>query len=201
MPGYGAPQTGWTQRLLADVRRDRKKTALMCGLLVVAAIVVLRAVLKDSAPAPAAGETAVVGEGSLPGPSPQKPAPPPAPAEGAARRAAPKVLQARHKISQDLFAIQLKYFPQDPDAKAGVAPAPTSQAADSEQARVAAIRAKAQTLSLQSTIISSTPRAVINGQLVGVGEWTQGFQVIEVTARACVLVQDGVRVQLDMKDQ
>jgi hypothetical protein len=54
---------------------------------------------------------------------------------------------------------------------------------------------------LQSTIISDDPRAVINGQFVGAGELIEGFKVVEVTAKACVLVQDGVRVRLEILDR
>jgi len=110
-------------------------------------------------------------------------------------------LQARAKVTQDIFAVRLEYFPQDQESNVALAgAAPAVQAVDPNQIRAATVLAKAKGLSLQSTIISQRPKAVINGQLVGVRDTIQGFEVVEVQARSCVLVQDGVQIVLEMKD-
>jgi hypothetical protein len=51
---------------------------------------------------------------------------------------------------------------------------------------------------LQSTFIGSTPTAVVNGRVLRVGESINGFKVVEITARACVVEQGEVKVRLEM---
>jgi len=205
MSGFGNTHPGWTQRLLGELQRDKKKTAVLLGLLAVAGFLGVRAIWSiSSSPAGAAGAVvtsvspAAPGNGAAPS------------AEGALAQAAAKAAPAfprpaapRRAASRDLFALQLDDYPVAQESKAalGAQTQPASQPVDPEQMQVEAIQAQARGLSLQSTILSATPRAIINEQLVGVGDKVQGFQVVEVSNRACVLVQDGVRVRLLMKDQ
>ena len=64
------------------------------------------------------------------------------------------------------------------------------------------IFAQAQALSLQSTIISDVPMAIINGCVVRLGERTaSGFEVIEISACACTVMKDGVKVTLEIIGQ
>ena len=205
MAGYAPAPTGWKDRLLGELRRDKKKTALMGVLLLVAVPLGVRAVLQSTggAPAPVQAEAAAAAP-AMPAVSaaPAVPAAAPAaPQAGAPGGAALKSLQARTEVSQDIFAVKLQYFPQEQEPNVAVAAVPATQAVDANLVRAAAVRARAKALLLQSTIISQRPQAIINGQLVGVKDTIQGFEVVEVSARSCILVQDGVRVHLDMKDE
>ena len=60
------------------------------------------------------------------------------------------------------------------------------------------IRAQARSLTLQSTMLSENPVAIINGQVLRVGEWINGFEVTEITAHACKVSKTDVTVLLKM---
>lgn len=204
MSGFGKTNQGWLPRLLGEFQRDRKKTAVLLGLLAVAGFLGARAVWNvSSSPAGAAGAVAAPVLPAAPGLAAVATAGV-GPSRGAAKDAPafPRPSASRRAASRDLFALQLDGYPPALEAKLAPAAAePASQPADPEQLRVEAVQAKARGLSLQSTFLSAAPRAIINDQLVGVGDMVQGFQVVEVSNRACVLVQDGVRVRIEMSDQ
>jgi hypothetical protein len=203
------PQT-WHARLLAELTRDKKKTALLSGLLLLAAILGVRMLVQGSGPSTAGAEPAVVakGGGAMPAVT-QAGAPTAALAAANAGKSTPfaggdlRPVRGHPKIEQDIFAPKLHLFPLEQEAKPVAAPAPVPVAQPVDQAKVhqEAILAKAKGLSLQSTIVSSQPKAIINGQLVGAGDLVDGFKVVQVTAHACVVVRDGVQVTLEMKDQ
>jgi hypothetical protein len=161
--------------------------------------------MSGDAPAPAQAEVSPVPP-AMPGVSVAKIAPPALPRAAirspSAGAAASGSLQSRSTITQDIFAMKVDFYPQDHEANVvAEAVTPTSQPVDANLVRAATIQAKAKTLTLQSTMISAKPKAIINGQLVGLADTIQGFKVVEVTARSCTLVQDGVQIQLDMKDE
>ena len=58
-------------------------------------------------------------------------------------------------------------------------------------------RAKAL-LELQSTIVGTRARALINGVLVSKGQKIQGFTLVEVLDRKVVLEMNGIQVELEM---
>jgi len=68
-----------------------------------------------------------------------------------------------------------------------------------EQARRKRIQAEAGQLVLQSTIVGSSPMAIINGHVVRAGKSIEGFRVLQVTSHACVVEKDGVKVTLRIK--
>ena len=204
----GTTRQTWQDRLWAELKRDKKKTSLMAGLLVLAAILGVRMLVQGSGPTPADAEETAVSRpgGTMPGPTPAgAPSAPLASAEAGKTAlfggADPRPAGARPKIVQDIFAPKLDLFPLEKEPTPVAAPAPAPQPVDQEKIQREAVLAKAKGLTLQSTIVSSRPKAIINGQLAGVGDAVDGFQVVQVTAHACVVVRDGVQVTLEMKDQ
>lgn len=193
--------TDWTQRLKAELMRDKRKTAVMALLLLVAVIVAARQVSRsaDPASATAAGPTAPEGGVSEP--------PAPAALWGVPGAAGPPSRETRppagaRTITRDLFAMKVSDFPVDQEVKVAAPPTTsTAPAASPEEIEAQQIRAQAQDLALQSTYISSQPTAIVNGQVVRVGDRLRGFQVVEITQGACVLVQKGVRVTLGMNNR
>jgi hypothetical protein len=65
-------------------------------------------------------------------------------------------------------------------------------------ARVAAVRAQARALSLQSTMLGTTPTALINGEVLKEGDQINDFSIKSITSGACVVAKDGVEVVLRM---
>jgi len=82
-------------------------------------------------------------------------------------------------------------------------PAPKAKAtpgADArKQAEAKAVAAQARALTLQSTVVSATPTAIINGRVLRAGEWINGFQVTHITSHTCTLEKKGISVVLEMK--
>ncbi len=68
-------------------------------------------------------------------------------------------------------------------------------------ARKKIVLAQAQALTLQSTIVTANPTAMINDSVLRKGDWINGFQVVEITPRTCSLVKDEITVILGMKGQ
>ena len=48
-------------------------------------------------------------------------------------------------------------------------------------------------------MIGGTPSAVINGRVMRVGDYIEGFKVIAIHPRSCDVKKRGVEVSLDMK--
>ena len=201
MTGFGNPQPGWVDRLKSELLRDKKKAVILGVLVLVGAILGVRAICVSAGSSPANAEGAVATSGAMPGVA----------SDGSAAAAAPgapnprnlRDVRARGTITRDLFTPKLDGFPlvQQPKPTPVVTVA-TTQPVDAEEIRAAGIRDAAGGLLLQSTIISSgVPKAIINGQVVGLKDVIQGFEVVEVTAGACVVQQAGVRISLEIRQQ
>ena len=54
---------------------------------------------------------------------------------------------------------------------------------------------------LQSTVMSAAPMAIINGRVPVAEDRISGSQIVQITARSCIAVKDGVRVTLQMDSQ
>ena len=199
-----AKKSGWQQRLAAELKRDKKKSLVMGVLAALAAFACARMVFKGSTPVNTQADT-IEATGSVApdeaGPwsvheaqavavatEPDKPGP--------VKQAAPRT------FTRDLFQANLAAFPL---AHKKVAPSKTVvRVKDTPEARKAAKRraiwAKAQSLRLRSTVASTTPTAIINDRVLQVGEWINGFKVIEITSGACTMSRDNVEVVLEMID-
>lgn len=99
-------------------------------------------------------------------------------------------------VERDLFALDETRFEKRANLPGPVAVAPksTPQPADPNQQAQAAARG----LTLQTTMLGDVPRAMINGQLLKVGESVQGFVLIQIQQRHVILQRDDVQVRLEM---
>jgi hypothetical protein len=113
-------------------------------------------------------------------------------------------------VTQNLFALKFDYFPTDgsrPAQKARVGSSfweelgkSIASKADQEKARrilIDNVRLHASRLELQSTVMNSgSPKALVNGTLVGEGDAIAGFKIVKIEARRIVVEREGVRVEV-----
>lgn len=195
----------WKQKLAVELRRDTRKTVALGLLLVVAGVAAGRLLVKELTPSDAradfaAGDPVTEAPGTAASPSAAAPgligqSEPPA------RRSA--IWYPRHlnrEIARDIFLPNPDFFPPEepppaPEAK-GTSGADARKQADAEAKAVAA---QARALTLQSTVVSATPTAIINGRVLRAGEWINGFQVTRITSHTCTLEKKGITVVLEMK--
>lgn len=208
MQESNAKLVAFKQRLIADMKRDKKRTGLLAVLVVVALVMGARLVA-NSVPtsvsaassstirveavdepmgAPAVSQTngneplAVSAGNAARGSSPEKPM---RPAGGV-------------KIERDLFRADSGYFPLADTSSSNASDAmPTD--AQSQEIRRRAIEAQAQALIVEAAIVSDTPTVMMNGRVLTVGGRINGFEVTQITSSGCVVSREGVAVQLDKK--
>jgi len=198
MAGFNNPAS-LKARVLAELSRDKKRTALLGILAVVCAFVVGRALLRSVSSAGAAISTAAAieeseDEGEMAD----------AVSSGAGRpveKAKKSSRLGERRITRDLFMPNQEFFPPQ-QAEEQAAPqlkTPASPAEDIKQALQKAVIAQARSLVLQSTVVGAVPTAMINGRNLAVSDWINGFEVTEVTTRSCTVRKQDVEVVLEMK--
>jgi hypothetical protein len=64
------------------------------------------------------------------------------------------------------------------------------------RAHVDSLRAQAAKLKVQSTLMGSSPRALVNGRLVGLGDVVASFRVTKIEARRIVVEREGIKFGL-----
>ena len=195
----------WKQKLAVELKRDTRKTFILGGLLVVAGIVAGRLIVKELTPAETYAGVSAAGGGPGPshaglGTSVTVPAPPGRPTAGGASPAS-YVQQLSHNITRNIFWPNPDFFPPEPVVEPAkkVVTKVTVDARKETEAAIKAVRTQAGTLALQSTVVSDEPTAIINGRVLRVGEWINGFKVVEITSHTCALEKKGVKVILAMK--
>lgn len=188
----------WRIRFVNDLKRDKRKSAIM-GVLVVAALFFgVRALLDTTSPA-SASASAKGGRKSL------------AIGGGMSDEASLRRQAARQShlqsldmdIRRDLFGADLRAYPQQKTTEVvkvlpTVASAPADDKAEALRRRV---RAEAATLTLESVLSGQQPMACINGKVLQSGQRFNGFEVQRITSRGCVLEKEGVQVELVLKKQ
>jgi hypothetical protein len=190
-------------KLLAEMGRDKKKTAVLSLLLLVGVVVVVRLVM--SGPAPAKAQAA--------GKALAKQAPAAKQAADAAEAPAPDLLsgesgtntqrdrylqQLDTRITRDLFSASDQIF--------GPAPAGDIRARREASggntdlaSRRAEVEQQSSVLKLQSTVVSETPTAIINDQVVKVGEVIEGFKIVAISPRGCIVEKNSIQLTLEMR--
>lgn len=115
-------------------------------------------------------------------------------------------------LTRNLFAIELERFPYDanrvhkPD-KAAVGfwdelAKSMSFRADVRKERqilVENLARQASELRLQSTIMGASPKAVIDGGLVGEGDVVASFRVLKIEPRRIIVEREGIKLEIQMK--
>jgi hypothetical protein len=64
------------------------------------------------------------------------------------------------------------------------------------RARVETIRSEAAKLKVQSTLMGASPKALVNGRLVGLGDVVASFRVTKIEARRIVVEREGIKFAL-----
>ena len=193
--GTGAPPD-WRTRLTLELRRDKKKTLIMMALGLVAAVMAGRLIVGRLGPSKASASQQVVATAQIAMPFSSSSAAGGSAEQAQARRRDQYIEKIKSGITRDLFHYAPEAFPLtdrekvEVGAPKGTTPAPVDDKAIQEKVNdllQARARSLAGGLKLQSTIIGSTPMAIINGRLLRVGQKIAQFTVTSVTNRKCVL--------------
>ena len=195
----------FAQTLVEQAKADPKKASILVGLACVMAFTTSR-MLGGAAPGPshaAAGVTpfrsGYTTTDNLPGGPTVTVA---ALQEWSRRPLAP--------LSRNLFVINYDFFPQDGTRPTGGAiqagggfwdrvAKSMSVRADQQRehdALVANLRKQAEQLKVQSTVMGASPKALINGEFVGVGSVVASFRVTKIEARRIVVEREGIKLEV-----
>ena len=189
----------WKRRLMVELKRDTKKTALLGLLLIVAMFCVGRLIVGNTGPrnAVACPVNAVVR------PSVMKMEEASPKVSGGLEDSAPNdrvVKPVERKFERDVFEPDWDLFPRakkdqsdDGEGRTGL------NEVDEELVKARTVLEEADNLVLQSTVQSDQPTAVINGKVLRVGDRIDGFEVVEIRPEACDVRKNGVEVTLFMK--
>ena len=193
------------RRLLALLRADPRKTALLGALLVVLIVLLIRMAVR---PRSASGKLTEL-------------LPPAQASSGAGAtilRASGDRLDSQKSIStprggphitepqqititlpqRDIFALDLSQFPLRPNAEVGSSePGQRNPELD----KLAAARQRVAQLRLQSTVTGPVPTACIDSTMLRLGDSYQGFTIEQITNRRVLLEKDGNRFQLHLSEE
>jgi hypothetical protein len=115
----------------------------------------------------------------------------------------------RPALSRNLFVVNYEYFPQD-GTKPVVVHISHGDGFWDQVAKSMALRADqrverdalrenirqlAEKLNLQSTMMSASPKALINGELVGEGDVVASFRVLRIEAQKIVIEREGIMLE------
>lgn len=106
-------------------------------------------------------------------------------------------------VGRDLFRFDSSFYPavegpeEDPEPTKST-PQPTDDDKDAADRVQAVRRAATKDLQLQSTLLGTDVRAMINGELFKVGDKVRGFEIVSVKSRQVTVKKDGVEVVLEM---
>lgn len=136
------------------------------------------------------------------------PAPPVAAASASHNRPAwqgdwPKGIPPRN-----LFQTRLDNFPRDvgtaqqpmrPADPSSEAKSPTLPADQNHDASAAGTAGELSRIHLQSTMMHPAPRALVNGQIVGEGDFVGNFRVVRITLSQIIVEKQGVQFTITLK--
>jgi hypothetical protein len=201
------PLTTWTDNLLRQAKADPKKATILAVLVVVMIFMWFR-LFGGSSAGPAAAAANVIGARSSFGPTGDLP-------RSGNRAGSTQSFQewsqaAVAPLSRNLFAINYDFFPQDgtkPQTLRAfhgngfwdqIAKSMTVRADQKREREVLLenLRLQAAQLKVQSTVMGASPRALINGELVGVGDVVASFRVSKIEPRRIVVEREGIKLEL-----
>jgi hypothetical protein len=205
---------GFAQQLRAAATSDPKKTGVLGALVAVLALMAARTLTNRSG-----GPQNV--EASLSVLSPKTDLAT-APARPIASSSLQAWLQAPiNPIGRNLFAVQWQYFPTDSSKTEKTIHADTAAGfwselekslsvqadqRDKREALIANYMAQASRLRPQSIMMGSSPKAMINGSLVGEGDVVASeagdarieFRVLRIEARRVIVEREGIKLEIPM---
>ncbi len=123
-------------------------------------------------------------------------------------------------VSRDLFTVRIENFPKLSDKTQGGSGSlvvgtwdenEKSQSFEADQKRkrdalIEALQLEASKLKLQSTMMSKEPLAILDGNVVRVGQTFRSgasdgdFKVVKITARSIVIERDEIRLEIRMQE-
>ena len=201
------PANAQVEKLLAAIKSDPKRTGVLGVLLVVLAIFGGRALLTGSNQPLSSFAANVIGNAA------DKPAVSAKAANARADVLAAWMAQPIPVPQQDLFAVNLTYFPNDVSAASNdatkadseeiVDPQTKLERAEADQKRHRAVvienvRQQAEKLDLQSIVRGANPQAMINGRMVGEGDVVAEFRVLKIEPRKVIVEREGVKLSIAM---
>jgi hypothetical protein len=205
--------SNWMDDLKARIAADPKRSGALGVLAVVLCLMVGRLMLQDkrkpasasAAPVPTASSSkkAKLAAKSITAPQ-RSPG-----AMGAMQRWAEESVPP---VSRNLFNVRMEYFPSDSSrtgdsdatdegfwAKLEKSMALQTDQKDRQENLRANFQSEAGKLRLQSIVMGSSPRAMINGELVGEGNVVANFRVLKIEARRIIVEREGILLEIQMK--
>ncbi|MGC9455163.1 MAG: hypothetical protein ACP5HU_09900 [Phycisphaerae bacterium] len=183
------------RRLWFEFRKDARKTAVAGGLAVLVLVLAVKLVL--SGPSTSQAADASVGDAAAANESDAWAVVEADPWEQS--KQAEYVRSIDRNIQRDIFRPQLTAFPIEGDGAGSDTSLETCEGEDIEESRSRRVEGEAQSLRLESTAVSATPTAIINGKVLMEGETINGFRIVEIKPHACLIEKEGVRIRLRMK--
>jgi hypothetical protein len=195
----------WTlsQRFVAELRHDPKKATVLGSLLAVALFLGVRMTMQGRTPRQAAGSQT----GATHAETARSPGDWPPDGDALDGRSAAEVLRREYlaeldrTVRRDIFRPDPNAYGIRPRAGADEAPAAPPELTDEQlrQRLREAVIAEARGLELESTIVSASPAAIVNGRYLHIGESIDDFEVIKISPRSCVVRKRGVTILLKMR--
>jgi len=180
------------QKMEQAIRRDPKRFSLLGGLLVIMLFLWGRMLFSGPASATAIRRSVVAITDS----------PQPTVRVAASNPVLDWLAQPKKAVQRNLFAVNLDYFSRAGDKTKPVDPDPGQAVPDDadheQQILLENLRQQSAKLKLESTMMGSTPRAMVNGVLVREGDTVEGFVVVKIQSQQITVEQDGVTLQVGM---
>jgi len=172
--------------------QDRRKLAMMGGLAVILAAVVMRTFSSGPDAAVAAPEAAAssTSSGASTGNNGNGPRVAVAPA--------PKVIDWPGKVARDPFASAVVYRPPPPPPPPPKVDDPPDPTPPPPAPVVDLAKEAADSIPLTATVVGEKPIAMINGRIYRVGEFVAGFRIAEIHARRIVVERSNQRFTIDV---
>lgn len=183
------------RRLWFELRKDTRKTTIAAGLAVLVLVLGMKLAMSGPSVSQAAdvtvGDAAMVDEASVRAVFESDPWDQSVKAE--------YIRSINRDITRDLFRPDLSAFPAEDDNGNAGGSVETFEGDDIEESRCRRVEGEAQSLRLESTAVSATSTAIINGKVLLEGETINGFRVEQIKPHACLIEKEGVRIRLRMK--
>lgn len=184
------------RRVWFELRKDKRKTTVLAALLVLVAVLGLKLTVSgpQSSRAAEADDVATVPDITAVRESLSS--------EGRSAEDSPRAEYIRsidRDITRDIFQPKLGAFGAEGEASGTEGLVEADDGQDIEEARRRRVQAEANALRLQSTAVSATSTAIINGRVLREGETINGFRLVEIKPHTCLIEKEGVRIRLRMR--
>jgi hypothetical protein len=200
------PKTeSWLAEFQTSLKNNPRSAAILLALTAVLAFLVVRQFMGGHSPGFAEARPAAAASYAV--------APQPQPQADHSTRQSPSgatladwARQPTDKTSRNLFAVSLDDYPIDPAHAQSASESAKSDSAQADQMKerqilVENLRAQAAKMTLEGVVLGASPKAWVDGLLVGIGQpiGDTGFRVVKIEARRIFVQRDDVQIELAMK--